>query len=180
MVIHAIVELGVVSSVREVPNFYEVAAYQIGDFIFSLDDIEHGILRANSVPPRKSNRRFGSDDERFQFSLDTVDPRIHFALGCGVRSRSRFAHYEADRIDDQLDGASTDFVNSAEVIVLPEDGAVYLSQIFLWYRKDFGGRSGIRDFLVRYLKREDKAALLAKNFATMTIEYLFFDWSLDH
>ncbi len=180
MVIHAIIEFGVASSLREIPDFYEVAAYRIGDFTFSLDDIEHGILRANSVPPGKSNQRFGTGDKRLPFSLDSVDPRIHFALGCGVRSRSPFAHYETDRINEQLDRASTDFVNSAEVIVLPEKDAVYLSQIFLWYRNDFNGISGIRDFLVRYLKREDIATFLVQNFARIEIEYLFFDWSLDH
>lgn len=180
MVIHAILELGIRNSLKEIPGFFEAMAYRVGDFTFALDDIEHGILRANARPPRRSAPRFAENDDRQRFVLDEVDPRVHFALGCGVRSRAPMAHFDANRIDEQLENAATDFVNSAEVVILPEKMAIYLSQIFLWYRKDFGGRQGVRDFVVRYVKRRDKGRFLLENFDKIRIEYLFFDWGLDH
>ena len=51
IVIHGIVELGINSSVKEITNFFKSIAYQIGEFFFSADDMEHGILRANARPP---------------------------------------------------------------------------------------------------------------------------------
>ena len=35
------------SSVLDIQQFWKITAYQIGDYVFSLDDIEHGILRGN-------------------------------------------------------------------------------------------------------------------------------------
>ena len=36
---------GLPNSVLEINNFWRRTSYNIGTFIFSLDDIEHGILR---------------------------------------------------------------------------------------------------------------------------------------
>ena len=36
---------GIPNSVLEVGNFWRVHAYNIGGLVFSLDDLEHGILR---------------------------------------------------------------------------------------------------------------------------------------
>jgi hypothetical protein len=180
MVIHAVIELDVVSSVKEITGFFESVAYRIGDYIFTLDDIEHGILRANSKPPQNPAPCLGQNDERKKFVLDTLDPRIHFALGCGVRSRAPFAYYDAGHIHEQLDRASTDFVNSAEVIILPEKMAVYVSQIFLWYEDDFGGNTAVLNFIARYLQRREKAEFVRENLDRIRMEYLFYDWSLDH
>ncbi len=34
-------------SLLQVPNFWKIYSYDIGGLVYSLDDIEHGVLRAN-------------------------------------------------------------------------------------------------------------------------------------
>jgi hypothetical protein len=62
-------------------------SYSVGGRVFSLDDIEHGILRCNKIHPTSGLVAFRSDDARLPFALPApLDPRIHFALNCGARS----------------------------------------------------------------------------------------------
>lgn len=180
VVVHGIVELGIKSSVKEIPNFFSHVAYHIGGFSFSPEAMEHGILRANARPPYRIVSVFGRKDSRLVFSLPKLDPRIHFALVCGSRSCAPIRFYEAEKIEEQLDRAAKNFVNSSEVIVLPEKNKVVLSQIFDWYNKDFGGREGIQRFLLRYLDRDKIWWFIHKNWSGVTLEYLFYDWNLNH
>ena len=180
IVVHGIVELGISSSVREVPDFFTNIAYQIGGFIFSAEDIEHGILRANARPPFSIFPVFKRNDLRRKFSMNSIDPRIHFALVCGSRSCAPIRFYEADLIDEQLDTAARNFINSTEVLILPEKKKVFLSQIFNWYKKDFGGKEKIFHFLLEHLDKDEKPAFLKENMDNIAIEYLFYDWNLNH
>lgn len=66
-------------------QFWSRMAYQIGEYNFSLDDIEHGILRSNRVHPSKKITFFSDSDPRMKLRVRTFDPRIHFALNCGAR-----------------------------------------------------------------------------------------------
>jgi hypothetical protein len=66
------------------------------------------------------------------------------------------------------------------VIILPERNRIFLSQIFDWYNKDFGGKEKIFHFLLQYLDEDDKAEFLKENTDTIGVEYLFYDWNLNH
>jgi len=180
IVVHGVVELGIVSSVREVPHFFADIAYQVGKFTFTADEIEHGILRANARPPYNPFHMFKKNDPRSILSLQDIDPRIHFALVCGSRSCPPIRFYEADHMDEQLDSAAGNFINSSEVIILPEQNKIFLSQIFDWYKKDFGGRDNIFDYLLKYLNEDKESEYLRQNIDRIKIEYLFYDWNLNH
>lgn len=180
IVVHGIVELGITSSVKEVPDFFGNLCYRVGPFTFTAEEIEHGILRANTRPPYRVFPPFKKNDPRRDFSLANLDPRIHFALVCGSRSCAPIRYYEADVIDSQLDTAARNFVNSSEVIIMPEKNKVFLSQIFEWYGKDFGGRAKLFQFLLKYLDKDREAMFLEQNLDTIEIEYLFYDWDLNH
>jgi thiol-disulfide isomerase/thioredoxin len=180
IVVHGIVELGVSSSVREIPNFFSHIAYRIGGYTFSAQDIEHGILRANSRPPYRPFPLFRGKDTRRQFRLERIDPRIHFALVCGSRSCAPIRFYEPSRIYEQLDIATRNFVNSSEVVILPEEKKILLSQIFNWYKRDFGGKKQVFEFLQGYLNQDEKSDFLSKNLDRTVVEYLFYDWNLNH
>jgi hypothetical protein len=180
IVIHGIVETGIKSSVKEISNFFGKISYRIGDFSFSPEAVEHGILRANARPPYEISPVFGRKDPRLEFSLKKMDPRIHFALVCGSRSCAPIRFYDAEKIDDQLDMAAKNFVNSSEVIVLPEKNKIFLSQIFDWYERDFEGKTGIRKFLLRYLDKDENWTFMEKNGSGIRMEYLFYDWNLNH
>lgn len=77
-------------------------------------------------------------------------------------------------------GAAKSFVNSTEVLVLPEKNKVFLSQIFGWYEKDFGGKKGIRQFLLRYLDEDENRSFIEQEWREIKVEYLFYDWDLNH
>ena len=72
-------------SVLEVEGFWRNTCYNIGGHVFSLDDIEHGVLRVNRPHPSSGERLLGESDPRLQFMMSEVDPRIHFALVCGAK-----------------------------------------------------------------------------------------------
>jgi hypothetical protein len=179
-VVHGIVELGIESSVKELSDFFTSISYRIGDFTLSAQEMEHGILRANARPPYGIFPVFKKADPRRRLGLECVDPRIHFALVCGSRSCAPIRFYEAHIIDEQLDRAARNFINSSEVIILPEKNKIFLSQIFNWYRRDFGGREEIFKFVLAYRDRDEKYAFLKQNAKTLKVEYLFYDWNLNH
>ncbi len=79
-----------------------------------------------------------------------------------------------------MDTAARNFINSSEVIILPEQKKVFLSQIFNWYKKDFGGKRKIFHFLLKYLNEEEKSIFIRENMDSIAVEYLFYDWNLNH
>lgn len=135
----------------------------------SLDDIEHGILRGGrskyglGYTPRLFSGRF----ER-RYRLSDPDHRVHFALNCGAASCPAIRAYEASRIDDQLDLATRTYLDST-VEYDGDAGVVRVPRIFLWYRGDFGGKSGTRAFLCRYDAIPEDA--------TPAVEYEPWDWT---
>lgn len=61
--------------------------YNIGGRVYSLDDLEHGLLRGNKPHPSTGKTAFHQGDPRLQFVISELDPRIHFALVCGAKVR---------------------------------------------------------------------------------------------
>jgi hypothetical protein len=179
IVVDGIVTLGIRQSVKEVPGFFRRVKYSIGSHLFSADDIEHGILRGNMRPWFSPFRPFGPWDRRRNMILTPVDPRIHFALVCGSRSCAPIEYYDYENIYDQLEAAATSFVNSSEVLVLPERGKMLISKIFRWYENDFGGKTGLVDFVFDYLVDEEARHFIRENYSDLHIEYLHYDWNLN-
>jgi len=71
-------------------------------------------------------------------------------------------------------------VNSSEVIILPERNKIFLSQIFHWYGKDFGTREAMFSFLMLFLADREKSEYLEEHMNDIKVEYLFYDWNLNH
>src|SRR3972149_3949094 len=94
-VIHGVIELGLERSVKEFRGFFDRMTYEIGGLFFSLNDLEHGILRGNKRRPYGLLKPFQKKDPRLAFSVTSLDPRIHFALVCGARSCPPIGFYEA-------------------------------------------------------------------------------------
>jgi hypothetical protein len=179
IVVDAIVALGVKESVKEVPEFFRKLKYAIGGLLFSADDIEHGILRGNVRPWFSPLRPFGARDPRRTLIITPVDPRIHFALVCGSRSCAPIEYYDGEHIYGQLEEAAQSFVNSSEVIVLPEEGKILISEIFRWYEHDFGNKGGVVDFIFDYIVDESAQRFIRENAPNLQIEYLHYDWNLN-
>jgi hypothetical protein len=179
IVVDGIASLGVKESVQEAPELFSRLKYAIGKHLFSADDMEHGILRANARPWFHLLQQFGPKDPRKAWILKPVDPRIHFALVCGSRSCAPIDYYDPATIYEQLEAAANSFVNSSEVIVLPEEGKVLLSEIFRWYEADFGGKRGVLDFLYDYLADEHARRAIRENAESLRFEYIYYDWNLN-
>lgn len=129
-------------------RFFGEAFVEVAGTPLSLDDVEHGILRSSRwkyglgyLP-----RVFTGEFER-RHRLPAVDPRIHFALNCGAESCPAIAAYSADGVDAELDASTRSFLEQS----CERDGdTLQVSRLFLYYRGDFGGRSGIYGFLERH------------------------------
>lgn len=180
MTIHGVIAHGVKESVREVPRFFQRVSYRVGGHIFSLDDIEHGILRGNRRPPYGLFRPFSRGDARLQFVVERLDPRIHFALVCGAASCPPIGVYSPDQINRQLDHAAMAFINGHGVELRREEMKIALSRIFKWYGGDFGDSQVERLlFISQFLYDPEQAWFVAENASRLKVVYLKYDWRLN-
>jgi hypothetical protein len=179
LVVDGIISLGIERSVLEHAGFFRRICYNINGGIFSLNDVEHGILRGNRRGPYSLLRPFRLWERQRRLSILVPDPRVHFALVCGSRSCAPIEFYDPERIHEQLDQAARSFANSTEVLVFPEENRLLLSEIFRWYREDFGGRDGVIEFILRHMTDSDSREYLADNRGRIILEYLFYDWDLN-
>jgi hypothetical protein len=179
-VIHGVIQLGLQRSVREFSGFFDRISLEIGGYQFSLNDMEHGILRGNKRPPYRIRRPFKKQDPRFRFAVRPLDPRIHFALVCGARSCPPVGYYEPDRIDQQLELAAKSFINSSYVQIVQDDMSISVSRILKWYKADFGGsKASLLNTILRYLDDGGERAFLAENEDRVRIRYQPYDWRLN-
>ena len=123
-------------TVWEVEGFFKNLSVHIGALTFSLDDIEHGILRKNGVRRNDKPLQFSAGEPKMKLMLNEIDPRIHFALNCGSISCPHIAFYSAGNINQELALAEKSFVD-AEFVVNHELKTIDCSPIFDWYRSDF-------------------------------------------
>ncbi len=179
-VIHGVIELGLKHSVKEVSKFFDRIVYEIGGYRFSLNDMEHGILRGNRRPPYRLLRPWGKNDSRLAFAILPMDARIHFALVCGARSCPPIGFYESGQIDFQLQLAAESFINSPQVRILPEENTLLISMIFKWYKTDFGGSDrALVDTILNFLDEGEKKNFLSENRDKVRIKHQPYDWNLN-
>ena len=139
LIIHGAVACGVKKSVNEVSGFFGRTAYRIGPWVFSLDVIEHGLLRENrGHPARLLLPQLAPWDDRRSLIVRPMDIRVHFALNCGAASCPPIRHYTAENIDAELDLAAGSFISGGGVRIDQATGKVHLSRLFLWFWRDFG------------------------------------------
>lgn len=107
---------------------------------FSLDDIEHGLLRRSKIKWSLGylNKLFPGKTEK-ALRVDKLDYRLHFALNCGAKSCPPIAFYRSENINQQLDLAMNAYLKS-EVEYDERNNTVKLPAIMNWFRRDFGGK----------------------------------------
>lgn len=125
-------------SVWEVENFFSALTINIEGEHFSLDDIEHGILRKNGERKKGKPLQFREGELKRKWMVDQVDPRIHFALNCGSISCPPIAFYSTENIDEELSLAEESFTGQ-EFMINHQNQSIRCSEIFVWYRNDFSG-----------------------------------------
>lgn len=138
------------------PKIYTSKQIQIAGYNFSLDHIEHGILRKF-----RYKYSLGYFPNIFTSSIikklavDKIDFRIHFALNCGAISCPPIRFYSEEDLNHQLDLATSSFLES-ETKINHEKREVQITRLFLWFHNDFGGKKGIRKILKDYLQKDLK------------------------
>ncbi len=140
----------------EKKTIYTSKEIVIAGHTFSLDDIEHGILRKYRYKfslgylPNILASRLIKD-----LAVSVIDYRIHFALNCGAKSCPPIGFYTAKNIDQQLDLASASFLEG-ETTVDDAKKEIHISSLFKWFLGDFGGTKGIRKILNQHLDIDSK------------------------
>ncbi len=178
LAIHGVIALGVRESVMEVPSFFGVVAYRVGDFVLTLDEIENGVLRRNAAHPATKKRLFGDEDPRLDLCPSHVDPRIHAALVCASTSCPPVAFYEAAKLDAQLEAATLNYV-AADVEVDDAAKVVRVPITFKYYQSDFGRLAGVKIFLVDHARGAQREAFERAFEAGYGLDYHRYDWSLN-
>jgi hypothetical protein len=133
---------------------WKIKFCKIGGKIYTLDEIEHEILR-----PRYK------------------DPRIHFAVNCASKGCPPLMSepYRADLLEGQLEKNTIEFLNDPKRNYL--DGrTLYVSRIFKWFRGDF--EDDIVGFFLKYAQGEFRQRLATQK-DRIRVKYLDYDWSLN-
>jgi hypothetical protein len=149
------------------PEIFTSKVILIAGTRFSLDDIEHGILRKyrwkysmGYFPSFFPGKLIKS------LSVDKIDYRIHFALNCGAVSCPPILFYSYDNIENQLDLATRSFLLS-ETAINDDKKEVRVSKILDWFRGDFGGKAGVRNII---------GGVFQKDLNNYTIRFMPFNW----
>ena len=109
-------------------NVWKSHVWRIHDKTYTLDEIEHSILRPMG------------------------DPRIHAAINCASLSCPdlRLEPYAPAQLDAQLDDQIKQFfLNETKGLGLTSSG-LRVSKIFKWFAVDFGGQEGVLRFIQGY------------------------------
>lgn len=132
---------------------------RVGGKTYTLNEIEHDIIRRQ-----------------------LHDPRAHFALNCASASCPilRPEAYRADELSAQLDDQARRFFASAARNRFDlATKTAWLSEIFSWYRKDFGGSErAVLLEAARYAPDDVRRSITADP-AAWKVKYLAYDWSLN-
>ncbi|MEM7476478.1 MAG: DUF547 domain-containing protein [Planctomycetota bacterium] len=137
-------------------NIWKDLKLQIGSRVYSLDEIEHDILRKMS------------------------EPRIHFAIVCASISCPKLQPwaFTKEKIDAQLTQSANEFFqDSTKCQFDVAKSEVRLSQILNWFDTDFGkDRDSQLRFVATYSPRGTRALLLS---GEARVSYLKYDWGLN-
>lgn len=157
-------------------RLFSTAAYEVGARPYTLNLIEHGVLRGNRRPPYQLRRPLRRGDPRLAAGPSALDPRVHFALNCGARSCPPIHVYEPEAIDEQLDLATRAYLR-AEAALDVGRRRVTLPRLMRLYRADFGDRDTQLALAACHLPsvRELRDARGER----LAVRYGRFDWSVD-
>ena len=121
----------------------------------SLNDIEHGVIRAVYN-----------------------DPRIHYAVNCASIGcpNLRPTAYDGATIDDALNEQASAYINHLRGVAVDDKGRVTASKIYAWYREDFGETEAD---VLNHVRKFAKPSLADALNGVTKIHRHEYDWSLN-
>ncbi len=128
---------------------WSIYKWKVGGSEYSLDDIEHDILRK------------------------LKEPRIHMAIVCASISCPdlRSEVFSVEKISSQLTDQTVRFLRNNKKGLKEKKDRFIASMIFKWFTEDFGGKSGVLSFLKEYHPVTNKEI--------RKISYLEYNWNLN-
>jgi hypothetical protein len=150
---------GPVKSIRDIGGIFsgpwDIKLCRIGGKLYTLDNIEHDIIR----PAFK-------------------EPRVHFAVNCASQSCPPLISeaYVGSKLEDQLQANTIQFINDEEFNRL-DGSTLYVSTIFKWFSEDFN--DDIVEFFRQYARGSLQNRLLALG-DDIKVKYLDYDWTLNN
>lgn len=139
-------------------RFFALQKFNIGGQEYTLKTIEDNIRR------------------------DFEDPRIHFALNCSSLGCPLLKDglYSAENIDAELDAATKLYLSSKEGLRLDkEEGVLYISMIFKWYRKDFEATGKEVIEYIRDNAPDNIREFIDENKGKVKLKNIEYDWALN-
>lgn len=133
--------------------------WRIGDAVYSLNEIEHDVLR----------KQYG-------------EPLVHFALVCASKScpKLRNEPYIGKDLVFQLNDQALHFFSQPINFRWDEEkNTVFLSELLDWFRHDFAvDEKGVLDYPLHYIDTRSEAQIKA-NKDSLKIKYIPYDWSIN-
>lgn len=132
---------------------FKISFFKIGTDDFTLDKLEHEILRK-------------------EFN----EPRIHFCLVCASFSCPKFRNeaFTADKLEEQLEDQTSDFINDPDKNSLDQN-PIGISSLFQWYWDDFYDYFTDKSSFLNWINKHSKTLINIEN----EIEYLPYNCALN-
>ena len=137
-------------------EIFNLKRIKIARAVFSLNDIEHGILRKY-----KFRIGYGYITNPFYSSfiktlaVNKVDYRIHFALRSLELEKKTIDCFDCEEIENQLTVVTNDFIR-LETEFDHESKTIRVSAFLLSYLRDFGGKKTVKKLLETIFERDLK------------------------
>jgi hypothetical protein len=176
LTLHALAAYRVRGNLLRHLHLFWRAAYRVGAHRYSLNLIEHGLLRDNARVPPFPFRAARRGDARLAAAPARREPRIHFALNCGAHSCPPIRAYTPERLEAQLALATRAYLEQG-TRVEREAGRVVLPGLLGFYAADFGPPEELLRFVARHLPEED-GAWLAEAAGRVRVAYAPYDWTV--
>jgi len=145
LVIHGIIWYGWPDNEWERMNFYQACGYVIGGLVYSLNDIETGILRGNKQKAGSLGVPFTIEDVRKNYMIPGGESKIHFVLWRGTgRYGADLMAFSPEALEAELNAGVREFLQDErkglKVVVASKLGIteIWLSKLFAYYYVDFG------------------------------------------
>lgn len=188
MISYAFVKMGIATTSTGRNSFFNKVKFNVGGHVLSFNDLENGVLRANTRHPYAMSVPFGKDDPRLTLSLSELDCRVHFGLNCGAKSCPPVKYFRAESIDEELRVVSLSFCEKDATCLVDEaKHELHLSMLMKWFEKDFlkSKEDKIADAVLRFLTGEKRNTLermiktATNENKPITVKYLPYDWSVN-
>ena len=72
---------------------------------------------------------FGKNDPKLSYALESVEPRIHFALNCGAKSCPPIKTFTTEHVENELATATESYLENDDAIMIEAE-----KNIVFWER----------------------------------------------